>query len=239
MSAPARHATRSSARAGCTRRIGSSRWSTTAVGPMGAGRSGWGRRAWRATSSSAASASRRVRVSTGSTRVRCARDARGLRRRRQRLHGQHETAGASSSTSSARGPSPGDPWDSMAVFKVRHLRHGPVESQALARATAQVRGPRARRRPHAPAAAASDADRPARGRVPRGAPRRARGDGATHLGDGRSCPAHPRAATTGRSAAGALPPASRSSRGTRTGRSTCPTCTTRTTSPAPSGTPSG
>ena len=45
------------------------------------------------------------------------------------LLGERASAAASSSGSSGARPEPWQPWDSMAVFKVRHIHMGIVEGQ--------------------------------------------------------------------------------------------------------------
>ena len=135
-------------------------------------------------------------------------------------------------------PEPWREWDSMAVFKIRHLDMGPWTAKLwrarLLRHVGPERAAELTRAPQPHPLLIVPPGAEYRGlRAPTATPRWT----ATRRRCP-SCPGRPRAATTGRWREAAPPPASRWSPAIRIARSTSPTCTTRTTSPAPTGTPS-
>ena len=110
-------------------RTGCSRWNTTGGAPTGAGPSGWARRAWKVIGCSAASASK---ASARLDWEHASADARAML--------EAFAAGVNAFIDSTKSwgvefevvgarPDPWQPWDSMAVFKVRHLDMGPWKAK--------------------------------------------------------------------------------------------------------------
>ena len=140
----ARPTTRSSGRASSTPRTGSSRWTTIAGGPTGAGRSSWAR-----SGVEADRLARRFRLRT----ERAARLGARVARRRAPCSPPSRPASTPSSRARPTGASSSDHRDAARTLAAlgQHgrvqdppPRHGAVESQALARAAAAPPRPRAR-----------------------------------------------------------------------------------------------
>ena len=110
-------------------RTGCSRWNTTGGALTGAGPSGWARRAWKAIGCFAASASKssaRLDWEHASADARAMLEAfaagvNAFIDSTKRWGVEFEAVGAR--------PDPWEPWDSMAVFKVRHLDMGPWKAK--------------------------------------------------------------------------------------------------------------
>ncbi len=130
---PGPSTTRSSPRASSTPRIGSGTWSTTAGGRADDGRSSWARPASPRTCWRAGSASTGAPAST--TRARRPRRARCSRRYAAGVNAflQPRKVWPIEFQLLGTRPEPWAPWDSLAVFKIRHVEMGPVADEALAR----------------------------------------------------------------------------------------------------------